>query len=167
MLSKSNNKIIQTSIPHISLSQDIELQKITMINLTTLEHSLPLNYHYIVDSFEPFQALNFLGAFSNPFEAKLHVNICTVDNTTKWLDEFFNLHKTTMWETQGRIIKGVKYLLSKRFHCHVTSFRPISNETKELKYDNDEAILADRAICPHKHNVYYLHQKYLDTFIGT
>ncbi|CAG8840326.1 4512_t:CDS:1, partial [Cetraspora pellucida] len=37
----------------------------------------------------------------------------------------------------------------------------------QLKYDNDEAILADKAICPHKHNVYYLHQKYLDTFIGT
>ncbi|CAG8575330.1 10309_t:CDS:1 [Scutellospora calospora] len=101
MVSKSNNKIIQSSIPHISLSQDIELQKITMINLTTLERSLPLNYYYIVNSFELFQVLNFLGVFSNPFEAKLRINICTVDDTTKWLDEFFNLHKTTMREIQG------------------------------------------------------------------
>ncbi|CAG8648161.1 14924_t:CDS:1, partial [Cetraspora pellucida] len=76
------------------------LQKITMINLTTLECSLSLNYHYIVDSFKLFQVLNFLNAFSNSFEAKLHVNICTVDDTTKWFDEFSNLHKTTMWETQ-------------------------------------------------------------------
>ncbi|KAF0448724.1 hypothetical protein F8M41_002626 [Gigaspora margarita] len=36
----------------------------------------------------------------------------------------------------------------------------------QLKFKNNEAILADRAICPHKHNVYYLHQKYLDTSIG-
>ncbi|CAG8851158.1 24566_t:CDS:1, partial [Gigaspora margarita] len=39
-------------------------------------------------------------------------------------------------------------------------------EEIQLKFENDEAILADRAICPHKHNVYYLHQKYLDTSIG-
>ncbi|KAF0553845.1 hypothetical protein F8M41_019905 [Gigaspora margarita] len=39
-------------------------------------------------------------------------------------------------------------------------------EEIQLKYENDEAILADRAICPHKHNVYYLHQKYLDTSIS-
>ncbi|CAG8648637.1 21085_t:CDS:1, partial [Gigaspora rosea] len=111
--SNSNNKPIQTSIPHIFLSQNIELQKITVINLATLEHSLLLNYCYIVDSFKPFQALNFLGAFSEPFEAKFRVNVCTVDDTMKWFDEFSNLHKTTIRETQGRIIKGVKYLLSK------------------------------------------------------
>ncbi|CAG8732251.1 5426_t:CDS:2, partial [Ambispora leptoticha] len=38
--------------------------------------------------------LNFLGAFSEPFEAKLHVNICTVDDAKVWLDEFSNLHKS-------------------------------------------------------------------------
>ncbi|CAG8771752.1 21131_t:CDS:1, partial [Gigaspora rosea] len=53
---------------------NIELQKITVINFATLEHSLPLNCYYIVDLFEPFQALNFLDAFSELFEAKFHAN---------------------------------------------------------------------------------------------
>lgn len=80
-----------------------------------------------------------------------------------------------------------------RFHhnhplasSHATSFRPISRkhffrlfhaghnptsayntylEEIQLKYENNEEILADRAVCPHKHNIYYLYQKYLDQFI--
>ncbi|CAG8804915.1 9477_t:CDS:2, partial [Cetraspora pellucida] len=73
---------------------------------------------------------------------------------------------------------------------HATNFWPISNNTKkeffklfhaghssssayhtylakiQLKYDNDEDILADRAICLHKHDIYYLHQKFLDQIVG-
>ncbi|CAG8844880.1 5295_t:CDS:1, partial [Gigaspora margarita] len=209
------------------------------------------------------QALKFLGAFSEPFEAKFRVNIYTADKIKAWLEEFSDLHKITMRETQGRVIKGVKYLYSKWFHCahsnivklkqgrkvkkdhentnptknekseiintrkwntecpailsiqlrnifdtypciislqfhynypltssHAMSFRPICNETKDaffnlfnaghgptsayhtymeeiqLKYDNDEEVLADRAICPQKYDIYYLHKKFLDQSVG-
>ncbi|CAG8773146.1 25014_t:CDS:2, partial [Gigaspora rosea] len=107
----------RNSVSHISLSDNIKLQHITNINLITLEHALPFNYNYVIDSFEAIQALNFLGAFSEPFETKFHVNIYTVDNAKIWLEEFSELHKITLRETQGRIIKGVRFLLSKRFHC--------------------------------------------------
>ncbi|CAG8837631.1 9102_t:CDS:2, partial [Cetraspora pellucida] len=33
-------------------------------------HVLPQNYNYVVESFKSIQPLNFLGAFSEPFEAK-------------------------------------------------------------------------------------------------
>ena len=39
-------------------------------------------------------------------------------------------------------------------------------EEIQLKYENDEKILADRAICPNKQDIYYLHQMFLDKFIG-
>ncbi|CAG8759089.1 6747_t:CDS:1, partial [Ambispora leptoticha] len=29
-------------------------------------------------------------------------------------------------------------------------------EEIQLKYDNNEVVLADRAICPHKHDIYNL-----------
>ncbi|CAG8846926.1 34007_t:CDS:2, partial [Gigaspora margarita] len=237
MESNSNKENVQTVIPHIFLSHNMEQQNITTVNLVTLERSLPSNCNYVIDSFESIEAFNFLGAFSEPFEVKFRVNICTINDIEKWFDEFSDLHKTTMRETQGQIIKGVKYLFSKRFHCihshvvklkqglkgktddhtdaeteimnidpypciismrfhhnhpfassHATSFRSISNETKEtffrlfhaghnptsayntyleeIQYENNEEILADRAVCPHKHNIYYLYQKYLDQFIG-
>ncbi|CAG8709546.1 16304_t:CDS:1, partial [Gigaspora rosea] len=114
---ESNLNKNNTIIPHIFLSHNIEPQSIIDDNLLTLEHALPLNYNYIIDLFEAIQPLNFLGAFSEPFKAKFLVNICTVDNANIWLDEFSNLYKVTMRETQGRIIKGVKYIFSKRFHC--------------------------------------------------
>ncbi|RIB24372.1 hypothetical protein C2G38_2168721 [Gigaspora rosea] len=65
------------------------------------------------------------------------------------------------------------------------SFRPILNETKEaffklfhvehgpasayytymediqLKYENDEEVLSDKAICPHRHDLYYLYKNQL------
>ncbi|CAG8684292.1 12163_t:CDS:1 [Gigaspora rosea] len=111
MASNSN----KDSISHISLSDSIEHQHITDINLVTLERALPLNYNYVIDSFKAIHALKFLGAFSEPFEAKFRVNIYTADKIKAWLEEFSDLHKTTMRETRGRAIKGVKYLYSKRF----------------------------------------------------
>ncbi|CAG8546267.1 22950_t:CDS:2 [Cetraspora pellucida] len=72
---------------------------------------------------------------------------------------------------------------------HVTGFHSVSNETKQafyelfrvghnpasvyhtylekmqLKYENDEEILADRAICPYKYDVYYL-EKFLNISVG-
>ncbi|CAG8449623.1 3612_t:CDS:2 [Cetraspora pellucida] len=74
---------------------------------------------------------------------------------------------------------------------HVTGFYSVSNKTKQafyklfhvghnsasayytyleemqLKYKNDEEILADRAIYPYKYNVYYLHKKFLNISIST
>ncbi|CAG8821110.1 8206_t:CDS:2, partial [Cetraspora pellucida] len=165
---------------------------------------------------------------------------------------FLDLHKVTMRETSGRTIKGVRYILSKRFHCihshtvklkqekhnnsetniertrmrdtncsatssiqllkrtdpypciitlyfhhnhplgssHVTGFRPISDKTKDelfklfenghnpssayhtyweqlqIKCDNDEEILADRAIAPCKNDVFYLYKKHRDQYLG-
>ncbi|KAF0532740.1 hypothetical protein F8M41_011029 [Gigaspora margarita] len=70
------------------------------------------------------------------------------------------------------------------------SFRPVSDRTKEaffklfhaghgpasayhtymeeiqLKHENDEEVLADRAICPNRHDIYYLHKKFLDQIVG-
>ncbi|CAG8738213.1 9448_t:CDS:2, partial [Gigaspora rosea] len=40
------------------------------------------------------QALKFLGAFSEPFEAKFRVNIYIADKIKAWLKEFSDLHKT-------------------------------------------------------------------------
>lgn len=117
MESNSNKENVQTVIPHIFLSHNMEQQNITTVNLVTLERSLPSNCNYVIDSFESIEAFNFLGAFSEPFEVKFRVNICTINDIEKWFDEFSDLHKTTMRETQGQIIKGVKYLFSKRFHC--------------------------------------------------
>ncbi|CAG8691745.1 2196_t:CDS:1, partial [Scutellospora calospora] len=72
---------------------------------------------------------------------------------------------------------------------HVTSFCSISDETKseffrlfesghnpssvyhtyweqlQLKYNNDEEILADRAIAPCKNDIFYLHKKYHDQYL--
>ncbi|CAG8842210.1 21837_t:CDS:2, partial [Gigaspora margarita] len=205
-------------------------------NLFTLKRALPPNYNYVIDSFEAIQPLNFLGAFSEPFKVKFHVNICTVDNANIWLDEFSNLHKVNMRETQGQkgendptnvnttgkekseiistrkrdtkcpailsiqlrnILDTYPCIISLTFHhnhplvsSHSLSFRPICNETKEvffklfhnghgpasayhtyieeiqLKYENNEEVLADRAICPNKHDVYYLHKKFLNQSIG-
>ncbi|CAG8844538.1 2606_t:CDS:2, partial [Gigaspora margarita] len=70
------------------------------------------------------------------------------------------------------------------------SFRPICNETKnaffalfhmkhgpasayyiyteeiQLKYDNNKKVLADRAICPQKYDIYYFHKKFFDQSVG-
>ncbi|CAG8758637.1 24006_t:CDS:2, partial [Cetraspora pellucida] len=233
--------------------------KITQSDLDILQHALSQDYKYIIDSFNVIQAYNVLGACAKPFEADFHVNISTIDDAKTWLEKFSDLHK-------GHIIKGVRYLFSKRLHCihghavklkqgqeknnvdneisenteieekkkakvsahtrdtnclaklsikvqnkyctypciisllfhhnhplapgHTTSFRPISNNIKEtffslfnsehtpisayntyieeiqLKHDNDEVVLADRAICPYKHNIYNLHRKFLNESIG-
>ncbi|CAG8803922.1 16689_t:CDS:1 [Gigaspora margarita] len=39
-------------------------------------------------------------------------------------------------------------------------------EEIQLRHENNEKILADRSICLHKHDIYYLHQKYLNVSVG-
>ncbi|CAG8799654.1 7330_t:CDS:2, partial [Cetraspora pellucida] len=114
---ESNLNISSTIIPHIFLPQNINPQHIVDDNLIILECVLLQNYNYVIDSFKTILPLNFLDAFSDPFEAKFRINVCTINDAKVWLDKFSNLHKVTMRETQGRIIKDVKYLLSKRFYC--------------------------------------------------
>ncbi|CAG8750795.1 22904_t:CDS:2, partial [Cetraspora pellucida] len=89
------------------------------------------------------------------------------------IQRFMDLHKVTIKESG-----------------HVTSFRPISNETKnkifklfetghnssstyhtyweqlQLNYENNKEILADRAIASHKNDVFYLYKKYHDQHLG-
>ncbi|CAG8835102.1 41585_t:CDS:2, partial [Gigaspora margarita] len=77
------------------------------------------------------ELLNFLGAFSELFKAKFQINICTVDNANIWLGEFSNLYKVTMQETQGQIIKGVKYIFSKGFHCVHSNLVKLKQEQKD------------------------------------
>ncbi|CAG8625715.1 3334_t:CDS:1, partial [Scutellospora calospora] len=36
----------------------------------------------------------------------------------------------------------------------------------QLKHENNEEILADRAIIPHRNDVYYLYQKYRELHVG-
>ncbi|CAG8504095.1 9969_t:CDS:1, partial [Scutellospora calospora] len=56
-------------------------------------------------------------AYDKPFEAKFCVNITIIEQVKLWLEQFTDLHKVTMRESQGRTIKGVRYLLSKWFYC--------------------------------------------------
>ncbi|CAG8786385.1 13693_t:CDS:1, partial [Gigaspora rosea] len=85
--------------------------------LNILQHALPKNYEYAITSFKKIPAHKFLGAYDKPFEAEFCINITTIEQVKLWLQDFTDLHKVTMRETQGRSIKGVRYLLSKRFHC--------------------------------------------------
>ncbi|KAF0492712.1 hypothetical protein F8M41_021559 [Gigaspora margarita] len=209
-MESSTNK---DSISHISLSDSIERQHITDINLITLECALPLNYNYVIDSFKAIQALKFLGAFSEQFEAKFCVNIYTADKNKVWLEEFSDYtrprckkHEDTEYSAILSTILSIQLrnisntypcIISLLFHhnhlltsSYAMSFQPICNETKDaffalfhvghgpasayytyteeiqLKYDNDKEVLANRAICPQKHDIYYLHKKFLDQSVG-
>ncbi|CAG8507186.1 2911_t:CDS:1, partial [Cetraspora pellucida] len=72
----------QTNIFSISLSDN----EITQDNPTVLQYVLPQEYDYIIDSFRVVQVHNFLGAYTELFEAKFCVNIFTEDNAKMWLD---------------------------------------------------------------------------------
>ncbi|KAF0543577.1 hypothetical protein F8M41_003645 [Gigaspora margarita] len=162
-MESSSNK---DSISHISLSNSIERQHITDINLFTLKRALPLNYNYIIDSFKVIQALKFFGAFSKPFEAKFCVNIYTANKIKAWLEEFSDLHKTTMRETRDQAIKEAAFFaLFHAGHGPASAYYTYTEEI-QLKYDNDEEVLADRTICPQKYDIYYLHKKFLDQSIS-
>ncbi|CAG8848252.1 43537_t:CDS:1, partial [Gigaspora margarita] len=39
-------------------------------------------------------------------------------------------------------------------------------EEIQLKYKNNKKVLADRAICLNKHNIYYFYKKFLNQSIG-
>ncbi|CAG8767892.1 14031_t:CDS:2 [Cetraspora pellucida] len=39
-------------------------------------------------------------------------------------------------------------------------------EEIQLKYENDEGVLADRAICPNRQDIYYLHKKFLNQSVA-
>ncbi|CAG8797572.1 3502_t:CDS:1, partial [Gigaspora rosea] len=90
------------NIPNIEISPTIN---IIPAHLTILHNTLPKNYNY-VDSFKTVQHYSFLGAQEEPFKLKLHMNTCTVESTIMWFNEFTDLHKVTMRETQGRPLNG-------------------------------------------------------------
>ncbi|CAG8673336.1 19484_t:CDS:2 [Gigaspora margarita] len=244
---------MESILNDISYSKSLNIKTVPTIE-PIIKNVLPLNYKYFMDSFEQIPPYEFLGAHENPFKADFRISITNAEDSKVWLQKFMDLHKVMMRETQGRTIKGIRYILSKRFHCihshavkskqgnlqietsetstkstrnrdtdcpaklkiqilkntdrypciislnfhhnhplklsHVMSFRPVSNETKnalfelfdaghnpssayythweqmQLKYENDEEILADRAVVPHRNDVYYLHQKYRELRVG-
>ncbi|CAG8796174.1 8023_t:CDS:2 [Gigaspora margarita] len=223
----------KTNNPNIEISHSLNIAQLYII---ILQNALPCNYYYVIDLFKAIQPHDFLEAHPEAFEVEFCINTFTVDGTKTWLDEFTNLHKVTMRETQVKLKQGEKKYLStdaaekgkaisahirdthcpvtlkiqlQNKHCtypctvsmlfhhnhplisnYITSFCSVSEKTKEsffelfcighnsasayhtyleeiqLRHENNEEILADRSICPHKHDIYYLHQKYLNVSIG-
>ncbi|CAG8725847.1 22458_t:CDS:2, partial [Cetraspora pellucida] len=138
----------KTNISNIEVSYDLN---ITQTSLTVLQKTLPQSYNYIIDLFKVAQPHNFLGTHAELFTAKFHINICTVNDAKTWLDDktkeaFFELF----------------HVRHSPASAHYTYLEEI-----QLKYENDEEILADRTTCPNKQDIYYLYQMFLNKSIST
>ncbi|CAG8790730.1 7646_t:CDS:2, partial [Cetraspora pellucida] len=175
-----------------------------------IKNALPSNYKYFIESFEQILLHEFLGAYENSFITEFYISITNIEDSKVWLQQFIDLHKVTMRETQGRTIKGICYILSKQFYCihshivkskqgtklkiqlqkntscylcvvslnfhhnhplkssHVMSFHSVSDETKSVLFELFDAghNPTDRAIIPHRNDVYYLYQKHHELCIG-
>ncbi|CAG8677510.1 6599_t:CDS:2 [Cetraspora pellucida] len=145
---------------NISYSEALNIKDINTFD-SIIKSSLPSNYKYMVDLIEQISSYEFLGAYEKPFKSEFHIDINTFEDVKSWLQQFMDLHKVTI---------------------HVTSFRPVSVETKnaifklfdvehgpnsayhtyweqmQLRYKNDEEMLADRALFPHKNDIKYLYK---------
>ncbi|CAG8764617.1 16416_t:CDS:2, partial [Cetraspora pellucida] len=131
--------------------------EITQDNPTVLQYVLPQEYDYIIDSFRVVQAHNFLGAYTEPFEAKFHMNIFTEDNAK--MDKKNN-------KVDNEININIEHRIKEKTEHNPASAYNTYLEEVQLKYDNDEVVLADRAICSHKYDVYNLYKKYLNKSVG-
>ncbi|CAG8838995.1 5469_t:CDS:1, partial [Cetraspora pellucida] len=84
--------------------------------------------------FKPIQPHSFLDAYETPFKITCYINIVTIEESQVWFQKFTDLHKVTMRETSGHTIKGVRYILSKWFHC----IHSHTVKLKQGKHDNSE-----------------------------
>ncbi|CAG8808790.1 42692_t:CDS:1 [Gigaspora margarita] len=126
---------------NISYSNTINTKALNIFD-PIIKNTLPSNYKYFIDDFEQFPSHNFLGAYKTPFKTNYRINIHTIEVSKEWFQKFMDLHKVTMRETRGRTIKGMHYILSKRFHCihsHVV-------KQKQGKKNNNESYVENTQI---------------------
>ncbi|CAG8454928.1 8112_t:CDS:1 [Cetraspora pellucida] len=80
---------------------------------SVIKSLLPSNYKYFVESIEQISPYEFLYAYEKPFKSEFCINIKTIDEVKLWLQQFINLYKVILRETQGYTVKGTCFILSK------------------------------------------------------
>ncbi|CAG8819532.1 25770_t:CDS:1, partial [Gigaspora margarita] len=100
----------------ISNSEAINAKALNALDFI-IKKALPSSYKYFIKHFEQISSHNFLGAYEMPFKVDCCINISTIKESKEWIQRFIDLHKVMMRETHERTIKGIHYILSKRFHC--------------------------------------------------
>ncbi|CAG8730741.1 2976_t:CDS:1, partial [Gigaspora rosea] len=132
---------MESLLNNVSYSETLNIKTLNALD-SIIKNSLPPNYKYLVDSFKLITSYEFLGAYENPFEAKFRINITTIEDTKVWFQQFMDLHKITMRETQGRTIKGIRYILSKRYHyihSHTVKLKQGKNVTTNVDCETSKS----------------------------